>query len=580
MLTGDGSSPVKKTEYAKVKYHRERMKALSQDFSTYKHTAKDIRDFIAPRTAKFEDENIRTRNYEREDQYIINTVSRLALRVLASGMMSGVTSPARPWFRLGTPDPDLMEYQPVKEWLYDCERRMFHLFGRSNLYNQLPGTYRQLGAYSNGSLVLLEDDEKIIRAQNLPFGSYFMAAGHTGRIDTNYRIISMTVRQIACAYCKTGEGGRYDTSKLSPMLQTLVANEKWETLVAIGHAVEPNPDYRPGSPFQEAKRFIAIYFEIDGNCEHVLKVEGFDENPVFSPRWDVNGDDVYGSGGPGDIALGDCKAIQLEERRKYQALDQLVDPTIVADASLRGQTIRAMPGGRIFANGLATGNQGARPLFQIDPHLGELGADIQMVEMRIKEGFYYNLFLLVSQIGDQPNITATQINTMREEKLLMLAPVLERLSSELLDPLIDRAFNIGVRRGFFDTEHIPEELMGMPLQVEYISILSQAQKALGIGALERFVQFSGSLAQVRPDVLDKIDLDQAIDEYGIMSGISPRVIVPDEKVGEIRQQRMKMQQAQQMAEQARNVTGAVKDLATAPIESNTALTTALGLSPV
>lgn len=570
VLDGKGVPQLKKTEYDQLKYHRARKVALENDFQAFKVVARDIRDFIAPRTTKFSDERSQSREYKREDDYIINTTARLCLRVLSSGMMSGITSPARPWFKLATPDPDLMDYKPVAEWLHAQEQRMMHLFSRSNLYNQLPGVYRQLGAYSNSALTLLEDDNRFIRAGNLPIGSYYMSPGPEGRIDTVYRMCQMTVRQVV---------ERFGYQNCSSTTKTLYDNEKYESIVPVVHAIEPNPNFKNGNPFQQHKRYMGVYFEEVNVNEKVLGVEGFDEMPIMCPRWDVNGDDIYGSGGPGDIALGDCKAIQLEERRKYQALDQLVDPTIVADASLRGQAIRAMPGQRIFANGLATGNVGARPLFEINPRLSELGQDIALVENRIKEGFYYNLFLLVSQLGDQPNITATQINTMREEKLLMLAPVLERLSSELLDPLIDRTFNIGIRRGYFDTENIPEELQGMPLQVEYISILSQAQKAIGIGALERFVGFTASLAQVKPDIMDKIDLDQVVDEYSLMSGVSPRLVVGDEQVAEKRQAAAQQQRMMQMAEMAPAVTGAVKDLATSPMEGDTALVRSLGLTP-
>ena len=52
----------------------------------------------------------------------------------ASGMMAGLTSPARPWFRLTVADAGLREYGPVKEWLWDVANRMRDMFLKTNLY--------------------------------------------------------------------------------------------------------------------------------------------------------------------------------------------------------------------------------------------------------------------------------------------------------------------------------------------------------------------------------------------------------------------------------------------------------------
>lgn len=125
----------------------------------------------------------------------------------------------------------------------------------------------------------------------------------------------------------------------------------------------------------------------------------------------------------------------------------------------------------------------------------------------------------------------------------MLGPVLERLNDEFLDPLIDRSFSIMVKKNLLPPP--PDVMQGMPLRIEYISVMAQAQKAIGLGSLERFVGFVANMAQAKPEALDKLNVDQAIDSYAIMSGVSPTVVVPDEDVQAMRQQRVQQQQQQQ-----------------------------------
>ena len=175
--------------------------------------------------------------------------------------------------------------------------------------------------------------------------------------------------------------------------------------------------------------------------------------------------------------------------------------------------------------------------------------DIQECEQRIRRAFFEDLFLMLAQT-DRRQITAREIEERHEEKLLVLGSVVERLNEELLDPLIDRTFSIMSRRGFLPEP--PEELQGAPLKVEYISIMSQAQKMVGISGIERLTGFVGQVAQASPAVLDRINFDEAVEEYGRMLGVPPSVVLSDEQVAAIRsdrEQQAQAAQAMQMAQQ-------------------------------
>jgi hypothetical protein len=138
----------------------------------------------------------------------------------------------------------------------------------------------------------------------------------------------------------------------------------------------------------------------------------------------------------------------------------------------------------------------------------------------------------------------------------MLGPVLERLHNELLSPLIDTAFDYAARAGILP--EAPPELEGMELSVEFISVLAQAQRAVATQGMDRLLGTVSQMAAVRPEVLDKLNFDQIVDDYGDAYGVNPKIIVPDSEVAALRQQRAAAMQAQQAAATAPQVVESAK----------------------
>lgn len=528
---------------------------------------RDISDYIAPDMGRW---NLTDANEgKRRDQKIINSTSRAALKILASGMFSGMTSPSRPWFKLATPDAALMEFGPVKSWLHQAERVMQDVFARSNLYNVLPTLYGELGGFGIGAIACMPDDDEFVRFYNFTAGSYMAATSSRQQVDSLYREFRMTARQME---------QQFGREALSQAAQSLLASNP-DAWVDVCHAVEPNDKRDTARPDNRNMPFRSVYWEKGGDADKVLRESGFQSSPIMVPRWDVNGENVYGHG-PGSVALGDTKALQLMEKRKAQMLEKLVNPPMGAPASLRGQRASILPGDITYLDMTNVGQQFA-PLHEINPAAyTALRGEIAAHEERINSAFFVDLFLMISSMDDVR--TATEIAARKEEKMLMLGPVLERMNDELLDPLIDRVFNLmleqsaprwaGLLPGKPMLPPPPDELAGMDLNVEYVSIMAQAQKALGVTGIERVVGFAGNLAGIYPDIIDKVDFDQGLDEYAAMLGAPPTMIRSDDAVAEIRKQRAQEQQAEAMNQQMLAGIQGAKLLSETDVTTDNALT--------
>lgn len=492
---------------------------------------KEISDYLLPRSGRFFVDD-RNRGDKRHNNIYDSTGTR-ALRVLAAGMMAGMTSPARPWFRLTTSDPQLDESAAVKAWLADVTRLMQMVFAKSNTYRALHSMYEELGAFGTASTIVLADFNSVIHHYTLTTGEFAMAADHRGQVNTLYREFQMTVAQMV------REFGR---DNCSPTVQTLFDRGALEQWVTIMHAIEPRVDRDVTKRDDRNMAWKSVYFEHGGNEDQILRDSGFKEFPALCPRWATTGGDIYGNS-PAMEALGDIKQLQHEQLRKAQGIDYKTKPPLQAPTSLKSRDVDTLPGGISFVDSAAP-NGGIRSAFEVNIDLSHLLADIQDVRERIKGSFYADLFLMLAN-GTNPQMTATEVAERHEEKLLMLGPVLERMHNEILDPLIEMTFSRMVEAGIVPPP--PDELQGMELNVEFVSMLAQAQRAIATNSVDRFVGNLGAVAGIKPEVLDKFDADRWADAYADMLGIDPELIVPGEQVALIRKQRAEAAQAQQQA---------------------------------
>lgn len=523
---------------------------------------RELSDFTRPRSTRFTASEVN--RGDRRNSKIIDPAAVMAARTLSSGMMSGITSPARPWFRLATPDRDLMDYGPVKLWLETVEQRMNEVFNRSNLYQSLPLMYEDLGTFATGAMAVVADPQRVIRTVPFPTGSFYIANGADLSVDTAVREFSMTVRQVVT---------EFGMDAVSDTVKSQWNSGQYGQWVNMVHAVYPNLDRQTGKLEAKHKAYKSVYYEANSTDDKLLRESGYDEFPIMAPRWEVNGEDIYGSSCPGMVALGSVKALQLLQRRKAQMIDKITNPPLQAPATIKSQRISTIPGGITYLSMSGAENE-IKPLFQIPGGATNgLLEDIQDTRQIIDHAYFVDLFRMMQTVNTR-SMPVEAVAEMREEKLLMLGPVLQRLDSELLDKLINRTFSVMAENNLLPVP--PDEMQGMQLKVEYISVMAQAQKAIGVSSIERFVGFTSGIGQFKPDALDKINVDETIDAYAASIGVPPSVVATNEQVAQIREQRAQQQAMAQQMQMAQAAVGGAQALGNTPMDDNSALAALAG----
>ena len=531
---------------SKQKLMRARKGALWQERDSWMEQWRDISSFLIPRSGRF---FLEDRNVGRSGRWndIKDSTGTRAHRILAAGLMSGMTSPARPWVRLGTMDPELMlKSSSTRLWLSQATRLMLDIFARSNTYRTLHTMYEELGAFGTGVAMVLDDFHNVIHTQPLTCGEFSIAADSKQRVNTVYREFQNTVGQIV------GEFGR---GNCSDAVKNLFDRGQLDVWVPITHAIEPRKDRDASIKTAANKAYASCYFESGANDDTYLRESGFDEFPALAPRWALSGGDLYGTS-PAMESLGDVMQLQYEQLRKAQAIDYQTKPPLQLPVSLKMGGSDLLPGGTSYVD-QANPSGGIRTAFDVKLDLSTLLEDIRDVRERINSSFYADVFAMMLQ-DDRSGTTAREIAERHEEKLLLLGPVLERLHNELLSPLIEITFSRMVKAGILPP--IPPDMQGQELNVEFVSVLAQAQRAVGISAVDRLLGTVGQMASFKPEVLDKLDGDKTVDMYADMLGVDPSLIVSDEKIVLIRDARAKQQQQAHAMEQAQAASATAKNV--------------------
>ena len=554
-----------------------RWKRLENDRSSWRSHWMEISDYLIPRRGRYLMDSSQYNRGKVRNSKIIDSSPTQALRTMAAGMMSGMTSPARPWFRFHTADPDMMRNYNVKAWVQQTEAVVRRILNNSNFYNTVYNVYQELGAFGTAPLYRQRSPDQTIRFRQFTAGEYVIAENDQGQVDTLGREFTMTVAQVVERFVMFGDRStpesEWDWTGVSDATKRMWNNGDYDSNIPIIHMIQPRASFErdPERLDPKNKKFKSCYFELGGDGDEMLEEGGYDTFPAYVPRWDVLSGDIYGRS-PAMDHLGDIKQLQHEQKRKAQAIDKMVNPPMVAPASLRGRPTTVIAGGTTYVDP-TQGATGFQPAYQVTPRVQELMMDIQEVQQRISRGFYADLFAMMIS-SDRRQITATEVAERHEEKLVLLGPVLQRLNVELLDPLLDDTFRFALEAGLIPPP--PQELAETSLDIQYVSLLAQAQQAVAATGIERTLSFAGNLVGVFPDIVDNLNADAALREYSDILGNPLEMLRGEDEVASLRQKRAEQMAQQQQMQMAQEAAQSAKLLSETDTQTPNALTEMLG----
>jgi len=537
-----------KTDLTKSLLSRfDKLESQRQNWETH---WQEVADYMQPRKADVTKQRSRG---DKRTELIFDSSPLQAVELLAASLHGMLTNPSTPWFTLRFKDQEIDNEDEAKLWLEASTDAMYTAFNRSNFQQEIFELYHDLITFGTAAMFIEEDDEDIVKFSTRHINEVFIAENDKGRIDTIYRRFKISAR---AAIQKFGEN-------VSSDVQTKAKKDPYEE-VEILHAVYPRADFNPNKKDKANMPFESVYMEYKNGNE--LSVSGFREFPFVVPRYLKASNEIYGRS-PAMTALPDVKMLNEMSKTTIKAAQKQVDPPLLVPDDGFLLPVRTVPGGLNFYR------SGTRD--RIEPL--NIGANnplgLNMEEQRrtaIRNVFYVDQLLL--QQG--PQMTATEVIQRNEEKMRLLGPVLGRLQSELLKPMIDRCFAILLRNNQFAPA--PDFLSGQDIEIEYVSPLAKAQKSTELSSITRAIEILGSLANVAP-VFDYINFDALVKHVADLVGVPQKVLKLQSQVNAEREQQAQLaeQQAQmQQMQQVADAGGKIAPLAKALPEEAKALVNA------
>jgi Bacteriophage head to tail connecting protein len=515
------------------------------------------------------------------NQAIKDPTGSQAVRVCTAGLRSGIMSSSRPWFKL---KPGLRNFKPdqdAKDWFEDTQDRMYRVFAGSNYYQTGTQMFEDLTVFGTAPKLMYEDRQNIIRCVNPCAGEYYLALGADGRRNSFYRTFVQTVAQWV---------QWVGLQNVSPNVAALwdQKGSSLETEIIIAHAIEPNfPLTMPGMPDNHLGvipggfTYREVYWEWGISTPRAGSMRGFRTKPFIAPVWAETSNDAYGRS-PGMDALPDILQLHLMTVRQAEAIDKGVRPPLLASVDLKNQPSSILPGRVTY---VSDPTKGMKPIFEMNMDVSHMTALIEKIEKRVEKWFFNDLFQMMANMeGVQPR-NEMEIAERRNEKMQVLGPVVEGITAELAND-IRRCYAIMARRGLIQPK--PQSLRGIPLDIEFDSMVSVAQRAAETASMERGITVISNLKQVKQDIDDVVDYDAWARDYLDRSNFPASNMHSEEEVQQIRQGRAQAnakaaQQAQAMqaaTHTAPALAGAAKDVSEIdPGGALNALQIAQGLTP-
>jgi len=514
---------------------KQNLSRLMEKRSNWESHWQEVSDLMLPRKAEITKE--RTRGDKRHSQ-VFDATAIHALELLAASLHGMLTSSANRWFSLRYKETLLNESDEAKEWLEDAQQRMYDAIGKSNFQQEIFECYHDLIAFGTACLMIEEDDEDTLLFSARHIKEIYIQENKKGFVDTLYRRFKMAAQSAI---------EKFGIDNVSKELRIQAEKNPFDDYELV-HIVRPRLDFDPEKQDKANMPFQSIYMEYGSG--HIISISGFRENPYVIPRYLKASTEIYGRS-PGMNALPDVKVLNKMVENSLKASAKQIDPPLlIPDDGFLGP-VRMAPGS---LNYYRSGSRDRIEPLNINANNSiTLNSENQRREAIIK---MFHVDQLV--ISENRNMTATEVIQRQEEKMRILGPVLGRLQSELLSPLIIRVFNIMLRNNLF--QETPDVLAQQELKIEFVSPMALAQRSQELQSLMRGLEIFGSMSQAMP-VMDFLDSDGMVKQVVDILGLPAKVIKSDAEVRQIREERAAQEQQAMEQQQLLAETQAAKQAA-------------------
>jgi hypothetical protein len=503
---------------------------LESEKSTLLSLWQEIGEFCYP-NASFFTRYTPTQGQKRR-RVIYDSTAEQALDIFASSLSGLIANPATKWIGFTLTDTELHKDKEVSEFLDDAQNFVLSVLSnpRNRFYDNFNTFLKTIGAFGVCPFMIEEDKDTVAKFRSeTPKG-----LNYTEDFSGNVKDIYLERELSAAALIEKAEKDDWD---IPARIREMKPHDK----VKILRCIKNNPDYDSDKQAAKFGEFVSEYY--DKETKTLMKRGFFNTMPIAIGRWNsLDGDKWPDS--CARMALADVKTVNVADMSMLTSVEKSLKPTLFISSEAKFGKLNTSPGAVNVGRG--NPNDTVREI-STKGAVNEVMHYVEMKRQSIRNAFFVDVF----QMNTNLNMTATEAHIRNQERLRGLGPKIAKIQSDVIAPIAQRILYIGIRQGKLTP---PRALIGKDLpQVTYQSPLSQAQRLQDANNILQYLGDLSQIAQFKPDVLDRIDIDMIAKELAEIRGVPARTIVEDDdvkKVRDLRQQQMQAQQQMALLQQA------------------------------
>ena len=523
---------------------------LRAERGNYENTWREIATYVYPEEEGFFRGANETAKGRKKRQRLYDMTASESLPKYSSVLSSLITPRNSKYHKLEHPDSTRENsifseyYERVNEILFKARYAY-----TANFQAQTDAMFKSLGAFGNGCLFVDEDhfNKGQIRYKAIFLGDVYIQPNHQGQVDHVFRRFDLSN---AAAVSNPLFQDRLPDDVLKQVKDNPYAEQEYL------HVVVPNTDKPRGVRGYDRRDWKSIYYHRSTGT--VLHEGYYGRMPYIFPRWELSVHEYYGIG-PAGLALPTIRVVNRQERSQLRAIEKQVDPAILAhDDGWVGagrDGISMDPGTIVYGGMSADGRRLYDPL-QTGARTDLNFQDMEYKRNQIKAAFLVDQFNLNNETK---RMTAFEVTARMREQGDILGPIIGRLETEFLGPLIDRELEL-----LADMGKLPPPPQGAEdYEIRFQSPLTRLQMSEELVGIEQTKQMALELSQFDPNVADIIDAEAMLRMTARGTGAPNATIRSPEEVAEIQAAKAQAQQAQTLLEAAPQMAKAAKDAAQA-----------------
>lgn len=520
-----------------------RHKKLDADAVENLSTLQEVAEYIQPERAMFTGK----KGSSSEREKIFNSTPEDALQILSSALHSLLTPAVHAWLMIGLFGTNTDELsQEINDWVTNVTRAMIDEFNseEGGFHSSAFEFYLDLPSFGTAAFFVDEVGDKT-RYQCVPVSEIRFSENALGIVDTVFRVLDMTARQVEERWPKHGSDAITKAMEKDP-----------DKVFKILHVIEPRKKFKKDAVIGKDMEIGSYYIELAS--KKLIHESGYLEQPLMVARWSKRSGESWGRG-IGQKALPDIRVLNAMSRSLLIAGEKQADPpTLLPHDGFIGEF--SSDGGALNYY-RSTGDMKDRVItLDSKANLAALDAIIERKELAIRKMFLNDKL----QTLGGPQMTAEEVRAIQNEKMRILAPVMGRLQGEFLAPLVARQFNIMFRNDKLPQP--PEELQGQNLRIRYVSQISRAQKQTEAEGFTQAMGYLSPIVSVDPSIMKNFNFDVVARDTADLFGYPAKYLRSQQEIKQIeeaaRQEAEKqsaMQDAQSIASIAKDTKGLVNE---------------------